>query len=165
MQQVLATSQAQLHAEISIPIELINQLAAAVRQLKDEQQERFGQLLISLGEAHGQFEKQEHILEENIKETWKKDEKKDLGNGVEAWSKSSGYASRTDSATSILSNHLTILDIRDANGVDSPNCEDPASQSEDIIEKVDGGDKEEKKHTEKDISETQGKYNGKDKQK
>ena len=56
LQQVLATSQAQLQAEISIPIELINQLAGAVRQLKDEQQERFGQLLLSLGEAHEQFE-------------------------------------------------------------------------------------------------------------
>ena len=66
LQQVLATSQAQLQEEISIPIELINQLAAAVRQLKDEQQEKFSQLLLSLGEAHGQFEKQEHILEENI---------------------------------------------------------------------------------------------------
>ena len=68
LQQVLATSQAQLQEEISIPIELINQLAAAVRQLKDEQQEKFSQLLLSLGEAHGQFEKQEHFLEENIKE-------------------------------------------------------------------------------------------------
>ena len=67
LQQVLATSQAQLQEEISIPIELINQLAAAVRKLKEEQQEKFSQLLLSLGEAHGQFEKQEHFLEENIK--------------------------------------------------------------------------------------------------
>ena len=150
LQQVLATSQAQLHAEISIPIELINQLAAAVRQLKDEQQERFGQLLLSLGEAHGQFEKQEHILEDNTKETEKKDDKKDHCSGVEAWSKSSGYASRADSSTSSLSNHLTIIDIRDANGADSPNCEDPASQSEYIANNVD-----------KNINETNGKYSKK----
>ena len=40
LQQVLASSQAQLQEEISIPIELINQLAAAVRQLKDERAAR-----------------------------------------------------------------------------------------------------------------------------
>ena len=137
LQQVLATSQAQLQAEISIPIELINQLAGAVRQLKDEQQERFGQLLLSLGEAHEQFEKQEHILEENIQENGKNEVKKEHCNGIEAWSKSNGSISRADSANSTLSNHLTILEIQDANGTDSPNNEDPASQSEEIIKNAD----------------------------
>merc|ERR1711892_1204237 len=126
----------------------------AVRQWKDEQQERFGQLLLSLGEAHGQFEKQEHILEEKTEKNENKDHKKDHCSGVEVWSKSSGYASRADSSTSSLSNHLTILDIRDANGADSPNFEDPASQSEYIAKNVDKEDRVKAKTINTNINET-----------
>ena len=127
LQAVLATSQAQLQTEISIPIELINQLAGSVKQLKDEQKTRFGQLLLSLGTAHGQFEKQELILEQNKKDS----EIKDHCHGIQAWS-----GSRVESVNSDLSDHhLTILDIQEQNGSDSPNNEDPASQSENLADK------------------------------
>ena len=135
LQQVLATSQEQLQIETTIPIELINQLASVVKHMKEEQQARFTQLLLSLEEAHGQFEKQEHILEENIVENCNNKEKKEQSNGVEAWAKNNGSISRADSGTSSLSNHLTILDTRDENGIESPNSDDPASQSEVITGK------------------------------
>ena len=127
LQAVLATSQAQLQTEISIPIELINQLAGSVKQLKDEQKTRFGQLLLSLGTAHGQFEKQELILEQNKRDS----EIKDDCHGIQAWSGSRGQSVNSD----LADHHLTILDIQEQHGSDSPNNEDPASQSENLADK------------------------------
>ena len=133
LQQVLATSQEQLHVETSIPIELINQLATGVRLMKDSQLEGFKQLLLYLEFAHGQFETQGYIIEEKIEDTSRTKENKNQSNGIEAWTRTRttdyGLTSRADSSTSTLSNHLTILDTCDDNEIEAP-CEDPELQSE-----------------------------------
>ena len=65
LQEVLRSSQAQLLSDTSIPLELINQLAAAVRDLKTAHQADLGTLVERFGEAQDMFERQQRLLQQN----------------------------------------------------------------------------------------------------
>ena len=139
LNQVLETSQKQLQTMTTIPIELINELADAVKQMKEDQQERFEHLLKSLEEVHKKTDKQKCLA---IGNTATKSEQSEVNrhaetaiNGVVAWAKPDKPNSRTESSSSTISPHLTILNSCDNNGSASPNSDDPASQSEVIVEK------------------------------
>ena len=69
LQDVLRSSQAQLLTQTSIPLELINSLAAAVREMKDCHQEQLERLLQRFTEAQAAFEKQRELLVDQGKET------------------------------------------------------------------------------------------------
>ena len=58
LNKVLETSQKQLQTMTTIPIDLINELASTVRQMKEDQQEKFEELLKSLEEVHKKTGKQ-----------------------------------------------------------------------------------------------------------
>ena len=138
LHQVLETSQKQLQSQITIPIELINELAEEVKQMKDDQQTRFEKLLKSLEEVHEKFNKQKCLATENMES--KIEQNKINGhpepscNEVVAWAKS-GSNTKVDSSSSISSHHLTILDNCDTNGSESLHPNDPASHSEVIVPK------------------------------
>ena len=127
LKQVLASSQAQLQTDISIPIDLINQLAAAVRQLKEEQQKRFSHLLNSLSEAHDQFEQQELILEKNIQENEKKLDKENSSN--DAWKICNGSSNNSSEDYLSMSNcHANTHDSDDVM-VNDLSCEEEEKKS------------------------------------
>merc|ERR1719397_1431890 len=63
LQKVLASSQQQLHIETSIPIDLINQLATTVKDLKDEQQNGLDKLLKLLNQTCSKFNRQRELVE------------------------------------------------------------------------------------------------------
>ena len=133
LNQVLEKSQKQLQTMATIPIELINELANAVKQMKDEQQERLEQLLILLETVHKNADKQKCLA--TGKSYPRTEPSKITGHadhGSVAWVKPQISLSRSESNS--LSNHLTILDSGDTNGSKSPDSDDPASQSEDITE-------------------------------
>ena len=138
LQEVLRSSQAQLLTQTSIPLELINSLAAAVREMKNCHQEQLERLLQRFSEAQAAFVKQRELLvdqgkeTQEIKETPAKvsepeptsekvkklsvDEEED--DKIKAW-KSEKKGTKV----------VTILEEKEA-GVESPGADSPASQSE-----------------------------------
>ena len=131
LNQVLEKSQKQLQTMATIPIELINELANAVKQMKDDQQERLEQLLKLLENVHKKADKQKCLA--TGKSSPRTEPSKVTGHadhGSVAWVKPQKSLSRSNS----VATHLTILDSGDTNGSKSPNSDDPASQSEAITE-------------------------------
>ena len=139
LNQVLETSQRQLQTMTTIPIELINELANAVRRMKEDQQEKFEELLKLLEDVHKKTDKQKYIATGStpakVAPTKLTGHQEPVCNGVVAWVKPQKSTSRASSHSSTASPHLTILNSCDGKGSDSPHCEDPASQSETVEEK------------------------------
>ena len=137
LNQVLETSQKQLQTMTTIPIELINELANAVKQMKEDQQERLEKLLKLLENVHKKADKQKCLA--TGKSSPKTDPSKvavHTDHGSVAWVKPQKSISRSESNSSSESSHLTILDSSATNGSRSPNSDDPASQSEVVAGKV-----------------------------
>ena len=63
LQEVLKTSQQQLLSDTSIPIELINQLAGVVRNMKESHHSEFQDLIGLFSNVQKQFEKQQKFFE------------------------------------------------------------------------------------------------------
>ena len=68
LQTVLKASQEQLLSDTTIPLELINQLASVVRDMKNTHQVDLKNLLNKFQEAQEQFEKQQTLIIQQSKE-------------------------------------------------------------------------------------------------
>ena len=66
LQEVLKTSQQQLLSDTTIPIELINQLALVVRNMKESHHSDFQDLIGLLSNVQQQFEKQQAVFEGSV---------------------------------------------------------------------------------------------------
>ena len=69
LQEVLKSSQQQLLSDTSIPIELINQLAAVVRKMKESHHTEFQELVTLFNNVQIQFEKQQKVFESSVTES------------------------------------------------------------------------------------------------
>ena len=68
LQTVLKASQEQLLSDTTIPLELINQLASVVRDMKNTHQVDLKNLLNKFQEAQEQFEKQQTLIIQQSRE-------------------------------------------------------------------------------------------------
>ena len=139
LQEVLRNSQAQLLSQTSIPLELINSLAAAVSEMKNCHQEQLERLLVRFTEAQAAFEKQKELLVDQDKVTHSSDVKntgpkaspeqpepplgkkvneEEEDDKIKAW-KSEKRETKV----------VTILEEKEA-GPELPGADSPASQSE-----------------------------------
>ena len=141
LQKVLASSQQQLHIETSIPIDLINQLATTVRDLKNEQQNGLDKLLKLLNQTCTKFNRQRELVETKNTSITKSEEaeseiKEETHKVIEvdeAWPKSNSHGSRANSRMSSMSNYVTMLETKEGSDCSPPNTASPASHSETVL--------------------------------
>ena len=139
LQEVLRNSQAQLLSQTSIPLELINSLAAAVSEMKNCHQEQLERLLVRFTEAQAAFEKQKELLVDQDKVTHSSDVKNTVPKAAPEPELPSGKTVNDDEVEDDKikawksekreTKVVTILEEKEA-GPELPGADSPASQSE-----------------------------------
>ena len=139
LQEVLRSSQAQLLSQTSIPLELINSLAAAVSEMKNCHQEQLERLLVRFTEAQAAFQKQRDLLVDHDKESPPSEIKdiapKSAPEPVAATGKKVPDDEVEDDKIKAWKSEkretkvVTILEEKEA-GPELPGADSPASQSE-----------------------------------
>ena len=135
LQEVLRSSQAQLLTQTSIPLELINSVAAAVREIKTSHQEQLVGLLERFTEAQEEFQKQKKILVDQNNET--QSENQEMSSKVPETLKKKQNNDGEDDKNKAWKREkretkvVTILEEKEA-GLEPelPGTDSPASQSE-----------------------------------
>lgn len=137
LQEVLKTSQEQLLSDTSIPIELINQLAVAVRNMKESHQSEFQDLIGLFSNVQRQFEKQQKVFEASVvgekPEERREEKEEELRAGSEAGKErnsDSGAFKQTKKDDGKLKSNVTILQVSEGTKPCSASVDSPASHSE-----------------------------------
>ena len=146
LQTVLKASQEQLLSDTTIPLELINQLASVVRDMKNTHQVDLKNLLNKFQEAQEQFEKQQTLIIQQSKENSLESSSKlnsgskenvsnensvkiatsgTRGNENDAWKQE-----LDDNKNMKPKKVVTILEEKNESVAEGPCTDSPASQSE-----------------------------------
>ena len=141
LQNVLKTSQEQLLTDTSIPLDLINQLATMVKDMKSAYQNDLNNLLTKFNDVHDQFVKQQELLahqsknSENEKDRDKgssmnASEKSEVPKTVDKKSPNSTGREEVNNAWKKETKTLTVLQEKEETECEVPSTDSPASQSE-----------------------------------
>ena len=144
LQNVLKTSQEQLLTDTSIPLDLINQLATMVKDMKSAYQNDLNNLLNKFNDVHDQFVKQQELLVHQSKNSDNSDKDKDKSSTINVQEKSEVPKicdkKITTTGREDVNNAwkketkdmkpLTVLKEKEETDPDVPSTDSPASQSE-----------------------------------
>ena len=141
LQNVLKTSQEQLLTDTSIPLDLINQLATMVKDMKSAYQNDLNNLLTKFNDVHDQFVKQQELLahqsknSENEKDRDKgssmnASEKSEVPKTVDKKSPNTTGREEVNNAWKKETKTLTVLQEKEETECEVPSTDSPASQSE-----------------------------------
>ena len=148
LQNVLKTSQEQLLTDTSIPLDLINQLATMVKDMKSAYQNDLNNLLTKFNDVHDQFVKQQELLAHQSKNS-ENEKDRDKGSSMNASEKSEvpktvDKKSPNSTGREEVNNAwkketrkyeketktLTVLQEKEETECEVPSTDSPASQSE-----------------------------------
>ena len=136
LQEVLKTSQQQLLSDTTIPIELINQLAVVVRNMKESHHSDFQDLIGLFSDAQKQFEKQQKMFEGSVvgdrerPEERREEKEEDRRVEGETGSSSSGAWNQSKKDKGKVKSQVTILQVSEETKPCSASVDSPASHSE-----------------------------------
>ena len=141
LQEVLKSSQEQLLSDTSIPIELINQLALVVRNMKDSHHADFQELIGLFSNVQKQFEKQQKVFEGSLggaspeergeeKEETPRVESEAGSSNSGAWKPSKKDCGKVPPQSDSQSNGQVILQVSQDTKPCSASVDSPASHSE-----------------------------------
>ena len=138
LQEVLKTSQQQLLSDTSIPIELINQLAGVVRNMKESHQSEFQDLVGLFSNVQKQFEKQQKVFEASVvgerpeerREEKKEEMRAENEAGSERQKDCGAWKQSKKEEGKVSSKVTTILQVSEGAKPCSAPVDSPASHSE-----------------------------------
>lgn len=133
LQEVLKTSQQQLLSDTSIPIELINQLAGVVRNMKESHQSEFQDLVGLFSNVQKQFEKQQKVFEASVageRPEERREEREESEAGSERQKDCGAWRQNKKDEGKVSSKVTTILQVSDGAKPGPAPVDSPASHSE-----------------------------------